>query len=42
MGGQAKSNDMPKTEASPGVLSPTPNLGVQQRELKEGQERVSN
>lgn len=41
MRGQAKSNDVPKTEASPGVLSPTPNLWAQQRELKKRAKKVS-
>lgn len=41
MRGQAKSNDVPQTEASPGVLSPTPNLWAQQRELKKRAKKVS-
>lgn len=41
MRGQAKSNDVPKTEASPGVLSPIPNLWAQQRELKKRAKKVS-
>lgn len=41
MRGQAKSNDVPKTEASPGVLSPTPNLCAQQRELEKRAKKVS-
>lgn len=40
MRGQAKSNDVPKTEASPGVLSPTPNLWAQQK-LKKRAKKVS-
>lgn len=39
--GQAKSNDVPKIEASPGVLSPTPNLWAQQKELKKRAKKVS-
>lgn len=40
MRGQAKSNDVPKTEASPRVLSPTPNLWAQQK-LKKRAKKVS-
>lgn len=41
MRGQAKSNDVPKTEASLGVLSPTPNLWAHQKELKKRAKKVS-
>lgn len=41
MRGQAKSNDVPKIEASLGVLSPTPNLWAQQKELKKRAKKVS-
>lgn len=41
MRGQAKSNNVPKTEASLGVLSPTPNLWAQQEELKRRAKKVS-